>query len=167
MEKQDTEDAVQKINRLIDEKTVTADDFNKFIAETNSTSINKRVQRQMKSAKIGPRSSSLGRQVDDKTDHEPADHNDPTSTLRGKGALRNRIKHNKAHPEQFKEAIEFLQINKGLALSECESKLRDVDRGSLYMLVKKLSQRPSQFDDRWLSGLKDLIENYTDGKINA
>jgi hypothetical protein len=145
--------------RLIDEKTVTADDFNRFIAETSPTSINKRVQRQMSPHKASPTITNPGRKIDDKTDHEPADHNDPTSTGRGKSALRKQIKHNKKHPEQFSEAIEFLQENKGLALSECKSKLcAVVDRASLHAVVKKLSQRPSQFDREWLVGLGSLIE---------
>ena len=150
---------------MIEDKTVTADDFNRFIAETSPTSINKRVQRQMKHDKTGPQASSLGRQVDDKTDHEPADHNDPTTTLRGKHALQRQIKRNKAHPDQFREAIEFLQANSKKPLEECKLKLCDItDQESLHRLVARLLQRPNQFDHNWLVGLNDLMSNHIYGK---
>ena len=161
-------ESVERVMRLIDEKTVTADDFNQFIVETSPTSINKRVQRQMKHDRIGPQVSHLGRQVDDITDHEPADHNDPTTTLRGKHALRKRIKHNKAHPNQFREAVEFLRVNSEKPLSECKTKLCDVvDQVSLHKLVTRLLQQPSQFDHDWLIGLDDLMSNYVYGKTHV
>ncbi len=94
-------ESVKNILRMIDEKTITADDFNRFIAETSPTSINKRVQRQLRPTRIGPQVSNPEQKVDNKTDHEPADHNDPTTTSRGRRALRKQIKQNKAHPEQF------------------------------------------------------------------
>jgi hypothetical protein len=94
-------ESVKNILRMIDEKTITVDDFNRFIMETSPTSINKRVQRQLRPARIGPQVSNPEQKVDNKTDHEPADHNDPTTTSRGRRALRKQIKQNKTHPEQF------------------------------------------------------------------
>jgi Mn-containing catalase len=159
-------ESAKNILRMIDEKTVTADDFNRFIAETSPTSINKRVQRQLRPKKIGPRSSSPERKIDDKTDHEPADHNDPTTTARGRGALRRQIKRNKAHPEQFREAIEFIQTNNKVSLEECRMKLCDVvDQGALHQIVSRLLQRPNQFSHEWLAGLDNLLSNHVYGKI--
>lgn len=153
-------ESTKHILRLIDEKTITADDFDRFIAETSPTSIAKRVQRQMKHDKIGPQLSSLGRQVDDKTDHEPADHNDPTTTLRGKSALRKQIKRNKAHPEQFREAIEFIESNHGKSLEECQAKLADItDPVALKRLAAVLAKRPGvnkEWQD-WFVGLDNII----------
>jgi len=146
----------EHILRLIDEKTVTADDFNRFIAETSPTSLNKRVQRQMKHDKIGPQSSSVGRQVDDITDHEPAGHNDPTTTLRGKHALRRQIKRNKAHPEQFREAIEFLEVNRCKPLEECQAKLVNITNpAALQRLTAVLVKRPG-INKEWQDWLVDL-----------
>jgi rubrerythrin len=147
-------ESVKNILRMIDEKTITADDFNRFIAETSPTSINKRVQRQLRPKKVEPRISSPGRKVDDKTDHEPADHNDPTTTSRGRRSLQKQIKHNKAHPEQFREAIEFLCNNNGKLLSECKDALNGMtDLGSLCRIATRLSQRPNQYDSEWLLNL--------------
>jgi hypothetical protein len=116
------------------------------------------VQRQLRPDKIGPQVSNPERKIDDKTDHEPADHNDPTSTLRGKSALRNRIKHNKSHPDQFKEAVEFLATHKGIVLTECENDLKNVsDPISLHRFIARLSQRPNQFDKDWLAGLGKMV----------
>jgi rubrerythrin len=148
----------QSLFRLIDEKTVTADDFNRFIAETSPTSINKRVQRQLRPHKIGPQVSSPERSVDDKTDHEPADHNDPTTTSRGRNALRKQIKSNKANADQFREAIEFLQENTGKSLLECKAQLEKVvDLESLNRLITRLSQWPNAYDRDWLTGLNELV----------
>lgn len=147
-------ESVKKLFRMIEDKTVTAEDFNRFIAETSPTSINKRVQRQLRPKKVGPQVSSPGRKVDDKTDHEPADHNDPTTTSRGRRSLQRQIKRNKAHPEQFREAIEFLRNNNGKPLSECKAALDDIaNLGSLCRIATRLSQRPSQYDSEWLLNL--------------
>jgi rubrerythrin len=164
-EKGSTNESVEKLMRLIDEKTVTAEDFDRFIAETFPTSINKRVQRQMRPGKVGPQVSKPGKKVDDKTDHEPSGHHNPTSTPRGRSALRKRIKHNKSHPNefQFHEAAEFLKKHNGIPLSECESKLCEVDQASLYKLIKRLLQRPNPLNQSWLIGLGQLISNRTEG----
>jgi hypothetical protein len=149
-------ESIQGIYTSIDEKTVTAEDLNRFITETSPTSIAKRVQRQMRHSKVDPRSTSLERQIDDKTDHKPADHNDPTTTLRGKYALRRQIKRNKRHPEKFQEAIEFLTVNNGKPISECDIKGLN-DLASLSMLISRLSQKPSQFEREWLLSLNNAI----------
>jgi Mn-containing catalase len=163
-------ESVKNILRMIDEKTITAEDFEKFIAETSPTSLNKRVQRQMKHDKIGPQSSSFGRQIDDKTDHEPADHNDPTTTLRGKSALRKQIKRNKAHPEQFREAMEFLESNRCKPLTECQAKLVNItDPVALQRLTTVLARRPGmnkEWQD-WLVGLDAVISKHYGKEING
>ena len=159
-----TNESVERIMRLIDEKTVTAEDFDRFIAETIPTSINKRVQRQMRPGKIGPQVTKPGRKVDDKTDREPPDHNDPTTTARGRGALKRQIKHNKAHSDQFREAVEFLQTNKGKPLSECQAKLANISNPvALRRLTTVLAKRPSQLDQEWrdwLIGLDETMSKY-------
>jgi hypothetical protein len=156
-------ESAENILRLIDEKTITADDFDKFILETSPTSIAKRVQRQMKHDKIGPQATSLGRQVDDRTDHEPSQHNDPTTTPRGRGALRKQIKRNKAHPEQFREAIEFIELNHGKPLQECQAKLADIANPiSLRRLTTILAKRPGvnkEWQD-WFAGLDSMLSEH-------
>ena len=152
------DESVERLLRLIDEKTVTAEDFDRFIAETIPTSINKRVQRQIRPGKIGPQVTSPERKVDDKTDHEPPDHNDPTTTARGRSSLKRQIKRNKAHPEQFREAIEFLRAYCGKPISECELRLCNiVDRSSLHKLTAALIQRPNELDKAWLVELNNLL----------
>jgi len=142
---------------LIDQQTATADDFNNLIREAMETSIHKRIQRNMRPKKFGPRSRSPGRKVDDVTDHEPSGHNDPRSTSRGRSAQQKRVEYNKEHPEEFREAIEFLNVNRTKPLAECDvSDIRS--KQALERLVTRLLREPgTAFDTEWLYGLKRML----------
>jgi rubrerythrin len=150
------DESTKRLLRLIDEKTVTVDDFNQFIAETSPTSINKRIQRQLHH-KVGIQTKNYGRKIDDITDHKPSGNNDPTTTSRGRRALDKQIKRNKKYSYKFNEAIEFFNKYNNIPLSECNIN-NIVDKASLQKLTKALLQRESNFSHKWLSELNSLLE---------
>lgn len=149
------DESTHPIITLIEQKTVTADDFNNLIQEALETSIHKRIQRNMRPKKFGPRIRSPGRKVDDVTDHEG--DNNPRSTSRGRSAQQKRVEHNKTHPEEFREAIEFLNINHTKPLAECD--ISDIrSKQALERLVTRLLREPgTAFDTEWLYGLKRML----------
>ena len=148
-------ESLKRLLPLIEQKTVTADDFNAFINESLPKSTHERIMRHTRMTGVTPKHATPANKVDDKTDHKPGRHNDPTTTARGKRTValqgkRNQRNANKFKPgNQFGEAIDFIRTKHGKAITEAE--LNNVaDHIALYRLTTRLLATPSEFNKDWL-----------------
>ena len=162
-------ESLKKLLPLIEQKKVTIDDFNAFISESLPKATHERIMRHTRMTGLTPRHKTPANKVDDKTDHEPGRHNDPTSTARGKRTVATQGKRNKQNARKFKpggafgEAVDFIRTNHGKAITEAE--LNSIaDHIALYRLTTRLLSTPSDLNKDWLFGVHRLLTEKIDWK---
>lgn len=159
LKKMETE-ALEQVQKLIIEKTITKNDFNLFL-ESLPKSSDERLARYTRSKKRH-HLRNIGKQVDDKTDRKG--ENDPTKTLRGKLSVAQQARDNQLHSDRFIEAVEFIQKNKNKSLEECQAGVDAIkDKTALLALIGRLLGRSGvRLNRNWLSGIKGLAEGRHD-----
>lgn len=151
-------ESLQRIQKLIAEKTARRKDFNLFL-ESLPKSSDERLARQTR-RKRPFHVRDLGNQVDDKTDREGI--NDPTKTLRGKLSVARQARDNQLHPSRFLEAVEFIQRNRDKSIEECQADVAAVrDKTALLaLIVRLLGQSGININRGWLAGIQGLARGH-------
>lgn len=141
---------------LIDNRSVTTEDFNSFISTIRESLPKSTIERShlrlVRPKKVGPVDTSVSG-VEHGLKHKG--DTSPLRTRRGRNAVKDRGEYNKKHASEFSEEVEFLLSNRDVEPDKIV--IANVDESKLLRLVVRLL-REDVLDRDWLYSLKGVIE---------
>jgi len=148
---------IDKLLVLIEDKSVTADDFNNLLESLPKSTV-ERVQRRVR-VKPGNPLRPVDTNPVKKAEHSVSrtSDTDPTKTAHGRRSVAKRGAINKQKANRFKEAIEFLVNNNNRNIIECSEECKDPF--VITTVINRLLGKPdTMFNKDWLYGLKTCLD---------